>query len=158
MGDWLTTQQFKALDTDDVNLSYERFCDIVKCNMRNHLPSKRVRIDGCRWSHRHTPKPWWTKRLTELWDTRCIRSYHLFCSNSTVDKHESREQFKVTQYTFEQVVKDAKRQYWLQQQRHLLTINQCSEFWKSMGNVRISTSSKKIFLGRLFIVMVLFVR
>ena len=57
MGDQLTTEQFEALDTHDVNLSYERFCDIVKLNMNNHSPSKRVRIDGCRRSHRHTPKP-----------------------------------------------------------------------------------------------------
>ena len=142
MGDRLTTEHFEAIDTDDVNLSYERFCDIVKRNMSNHLPSKRVRIDDCRRSHRHTPKPWWTTWLTELWDIRCI-AYHLFCSNSTVDKHESREQFKVAQYTFDQAVKDAKRQYWLHQQRHLLTINQNSELWKSMGNVGIRTSSNK---------------
>ena len=51
--------------------------------------------------------------------------------------------FKVAQYTFDQAVKDAKRQYWLQQQRHLLTINQNSEFWKSIGNVGIRTSSNK---------------
>ena len=72
-----------------------------------------------------------------------LHIYHLFCSNSTVDKHESREQFKVAQYTFDQAVKDAKRQYWLQQQHHLLTINQNSEFWKSMRNVGISTASNK---------------
>ena len=128
MGDWLTTQQFEALDTDDVHLSYERFCDIVKRIMRNHLPSKRVRIDGCRRSHRHTPNPWWTTRLTELWHTRCIA---LFCINGTVDKRESREQFKAAQYTFDQAVKD----YYIN--------NQSSEFWKTMGNVGISTSSNK---------------
>ena len=142
-------ENFTASVTSSVHsaLRHEvsRICtilDIVKRNMSNQLPSKRVRIDDCRRSHRHTPKPWWTTRLTELWDTRCI-AYHLFCSNSTVDKHESREQFKVAQYTFDQAVKDAKRQYWLQQQRHLLTINQNSEFWKSMGNVGISTASNK---------------
>ena len=47
IGDWLTTEQFEATDTDDVNLSYERICDIVKRNMSNHRHSKRVRIDGC---------------------------------------------------------------------------------------------------------------
>ena len=93
-------EQFEAINTDDANLSYERFCDILKRNMSNHLSSKRVRVDGCGWSYRHTPKPWWTTRLTELWDTRCI-AYHLYCSNSTADKRENHEQLKVAQYTFD---------------------------------------------------------
>ena len=54
MCDQKTLQDLTVLSTHDINDSYNRFSNTVKCNMNEHLPSKRVRMNGEKRNHHHT--------------------------------------------------------------------------------------------------------
>ena len=67
----------------------------------------------------------------------------MLCKCSIENKRGPNDRFKEAQHSFDVAVKEAKRQYWHDQQKHLLSINQNSEFWKTMGNVGISKHKHK---------------
>ena len=68
-------------------------------------------------------------------------SHNLLCKCSIENKRGCND--RKAQHSFGVAVKEAKRQYWLDQQKHLLSINQNSEFWKTMGKVRINKQEHK---------------
>ena len=140
MCDQKTVHDLTVLSAHDTNDSYSRFCNTVKCNMNEHLPSKHVRISGEKRNYHHTLKPWWTTQLNDLWSIRCT-AHNLLCKCNFENKRDCEDRFKEAQHSFDGAVKEAKRQYWYDQQKHLLSINQNSEFWKTMGNVGISTAT-----------------
>ena len=80
--------------------------------------------------------------MNDLWSIRCT-AHNLLCKCNIENKRNRKDRFKEAQHSFDGAVKEAKRQYWYDQQKHLLSINKNSEFWKTMGNVGISKHEHK---------------
>ena len=137
-----TVQDLTVLSTHDINNLYSRFCNTVKCNMNEYLPLKHVRISGEKQNYHHTLKPWWTTQLKDLRSFRCT-AHNLLYKCNIENKRDRKDRFKEAQHSYDGAMKEAKRQYWYDQQKHLLSINQNSEFWKMMGNVGISKHEHK---------------
>ena len=53
MCDQKALQDLTARRAHDINDSHNRFCNTVKCNMIEYLPSKRVGMSGEKRNHHH---------------------------------------------------------------------------------------------------------
>ena len=115
--------------------SYSEFCNSIITEMEKLLPVKYVTVNTNTQKKRYNwYKPWWTEKLTELWDVRCAAERGM--SGGTND----RQIFIKHQRNFDQEARSAKRHYWYQQQQELLETRLSTDFWKTMGRIGISQS------------------
>ncbi len=124
-----------------INASYATFCSIVKYNMNSFLSSRHIVIGEHKQPH-HSNKPWWSVTLTELWNSKCELE-QVYCNSSELDKFENRAIFIAAQKLFDRAVSNAKRQYWYQEQQHLMTLTHSGDFWKKIGKFGIKNKSNK---------------
>ena len=124
----------------NINQSYVDFCGIVKSETEANLSFKCITLNDNKHAQgRSRAKPWWSDKLTELWNLRCEAESRTGLIDS------GRQLFLHCQRNVDREVRDAKRQYWCQQQQELLEIKESFEFWKTMGRVGIShTQTRKI--------------
>ena len=125
-------------DLDDV---YNDWCCIVKSSMYNNLTS-RVIISGLNNKKRRPGKPWWSEKLTDLWNTVCLaEKTWLSCKEKRV-KNELKSLYVAKRKIFDREVQRAKRSHWYSLQSQLL--DECavdnSRFWKSIGKIGVNCS------------------
>ena len=119
----------------DITNSYSEFCNSIITEMEELLPVKYVTVTTNPQKKRYNRyKPWWTEKLTELWDMRCAAERGMRGGRSTIN----RQIFIEHQRNFDQEVRSAKRRYWYQQQQELLETRLSTDFWKTMGRIGIS--------------------
>ena len=99
----------------DIDQSYVTFCNIVRSEMDTQLPVKCITLKDDKQKHDITrAKPWWSDRLTELWNLRCNAERCM----GTVDN--DRQLFLERQRDLDREIKAAKRLYWFQRQQELI--------------------------------------
>ena len=124
----------------NINQSYVDFSRIVKYEREANLTFKSVTLNDNKHAQgRSRAKPWWSDKLTELWDLRCEVEFRIGLLDN------GRQLFLHCQRNVDREVRAAKRQYWYQQQQELLEVKESFEFWKTIGRVGISqTQTHKI--------------
>ena len=95
--------------------SYVDFCGIVQSEMEANLSFKCTTLsDNKQAQGRSRAKPWWSAKLTELWNWYCE-------AESRIGLIENgRQLFLHCQHNVDREVRAAKRQYWGQQQQQEL--------------------------------------
>lgn len=128
----------------DIDNIYLDWCNIVKDNMYSKLSYKTVNISS---SHRkrRAGKPWWSDKLSDLWNIMCHNERKwLDCKNRS-DKLHLKSVYISSRKIFDHEVQRCKRIYWYSMQNDLL--NDCkvdsNQFWKSIGKIGIGYSKNK---------------
>ena len=90
----------------DITNLYSEFCNSIKTEMEDFLPVKYVTVNTNTQKKRYNRyKPWWTEKLTELWDMRSAAERGMSgCTND-------RQIFIEHKRNFDQEVRSAKRHY-----------------------------------------------
>ena len=128
------------LNITDINQSYNEFCSILKLEMDDSLPAKHITINSNPSYNRHTRyKPWWTERLTILWDLRCKAERDM----NTFVIQDGKQKYLEYQKQFDRAVRDAKRQYWNEQQQELIQMKMSRDFWKTFGKAGVQNEKKQ---------------
>ena len=100
-----------------LNDSYDKFCGTVKRHMNKRLPSKRIPVNSNR------TRRYRSDELSALASDH-NQSEKIFSSSNLQERSVCKAQFLLDQRALDNAVKDAKRQYWSQQQHALLALNQ----------------------------------
>ena len=82
---------------------------------------------------RRVAKPWWSDRLTELWNNFCnAEKLWLHCADKA-RKSQLKVQYSETRKLFDREVQRSKRLYWYKMQCELVenATSDHVEFWKS---------------------------
>ena len=99
----------------NINQSYVNLSRIVKSEMEANLAFKSVTLNDNKHAQgRSRAKPWWSDKLTELWNLRCEAESRIRLIEN------GRQLFLHCQRNVDREVRAAKRQYWYQQQQELL--------------------------------------
>ena len=109
---------------------------VISVNLLDtQLPIKCITLKDDKQKYGKTrAKPWWSDRLTELWNMRCNAERCM----GTIDN--GRQLFLERQRDLDREIRAAKRLYWLQQQQELIEMKNSPDFWKTIGRVGISQS------------------
>ena len=128
------------LNITNINQSYNKFFSILKLEMDDSLPAKHITINSNPSYNRHTRyKPCWTERLTILWDLRCKAERDMY----TFVSQDGKQKYLEYQKQFNRAVRDAKRQYWNEQQQALIQMKMSRDFWKTFGKAEIQKKNNR---------------
>ena len=130
----------------NIDSAYDSWCNILKSEMYERLPYKSVRM-GCGNKRRRVGKPWWSDKLSDLWNDMCSHETRwLKCTTPSQKVINFKSAFITARRIFDREVQRAKRFYWYTLQNDMLkeeNKNQ-TEFWKNIGKEGISQTKKNI--------------
>ena len=133
-------------DQHAIDAAYGAFCDTVRSEMEAKLPRKKCALlaTGTVNKRRRVGKPWWNESLTVLWNGMCTAEKAWHRTNGK-DKHKLRADFVQKRRELDKQVQRAKREYWYQQQRDLLSMNSNDpkSFWKKIGHIGVGNERKQ---------------
>ncbi|XP_060597913.1 uncharacterized protein LOC132751716 [Ruditapes philippinarum] len=132
---------------NDVNIAYDKWCEIVKNAMYENVPYKSIKIGPGTGSKKRRPgKPWWTDNLSDLWCKLSIAEKQWLQCYNRADRVSFKAKYVSIRKQFDAEVQRAKRRHWYNLQKDIL--NECnvdrSSFWKSVGRIGITQANKKI--------------
>ncbi len=88
-------------------------------------------------------KPWWTDKLTELWNVNCDAERE-WSKVVGVEKIRLKANMRAAQKVFDKQVNNAKRAYWQKNQEELMQLNSPDpkEFWKRIGKIDMAVERR----------------
>lgn len=129
--------ELETVTTEQMNNVYDMFCDVVKTEMSDKLPCKRITVyDGSNNKKKRIKKPWWTEELTVLWNDMCVAEKNWV---KTRNKKEFKSVFIMKRKTFDKEVQRSKRRHWYKLQSDILTEMKTDRatFWKKIGKIGV---------------------
>ena len=125
---------------------YSHLMRSIKEEMVQSLSHRTVIVkSGSSNRKRKTKKPWWTTRLTELWNGQCDAEKSMLKSKSRTERKGLRKRFIEKRKLFNREVQRSKRAYTLQSHveiEYLETTNP-NLFWKEIGKIGIGQERRK---------------
>ncbi len=129
--------QRRETDQNNLDAQYQEFCDIVTNEMDRRLVSKTVKLQaGGSNKKRKVKQPWWTPRLTELWNEFCVADTR-WRKSKGVEKMTLKADMKCKQKSLDKAIQFAKRRYWREKQNDMLTdfAGDRKRFWRKVGRL-----------------------
>ena len=110
--------------------------------MYDNLPYKTI-LTGVSNKRRKIGKPWWSDRLTNLWNDVCIAERSWLRCDEKHCKSVRKSNYISKRKLFDSEVQRAKRKHWFSMQTDL--VNECNlhdvTFWKTIGTKQKETYS-----------------
>jgi hypothetical protein len=129
----------------DIDSIYSDWCTIIKENMYNILPFKKINFSHKSNKKRRPGKAWWSDRLTVLWTRMSTDEKNWLKCTHRSEKIRLKSIYVTSRKLFDREVQKAKRFYWYSLQNDLL--NDCkvdsTSFWKSIGKIGVGFSKTK---------------
>jgi len=141
----LKLEQSYRIQTD-IDSAYMDICTIIKDEMYEKISHKKVYVQSSyNNKKRKICKPWWSERLSELWNSQCKAEREWLKSSDMSVKKHLKSVFITARRMFDREVQRSKRAHWASFQADLLAEceNNQQEFWKSMGRIGIAQTRRK---------------
>ena len=104
----------------DIDDAYTSWCNIVQDEMYGKLPYKTINMSCKGNKKRRTLKPWWSEKLTELWNNLCTREKIWLNCTDKAQKTLLKKQYSDARKSFDREVQRSKRFYWYKMQCDLV--------------------------------------
>ena len=109
------------------------------------MMSYRTILSGVSNKKRKVEKPWWSDRLSNLWNDVCIAECLWLRCNEKHCKSLFKSNYISKRKLFDSEVQRSKRKHWFKIQSEL--INECNShdesFWKTIGRVGVGQNRKQ---------------
>lgn len=130
----------------ELNSLYDKFCTVIKEEMKLKLNPKTYRLSSGINSNkkRHCKKPWWTDELSHLWNVQC-EAEGKWRGLRGASRAPAKAIWKKARCRFDKKYKLAKRLYWQKMQADILSQqrNDQQQFWKTFGRIGVGNERKK---------------
>ena len=125
---------------EEMDEHYKQLKDIIISEMKANGAYRKVKIrkQARQRDNRREAKPWWSEKLTHLWNNYQTAEKNLVNAKKDV-KYEARKQLQLTRKLFDQEVQKAKRIFWRNEQISLLEKHKKdpAKFWKDIGKIGV---------------------
>ncbi|XP_046346975.1 uncharacterized protein LOC124127630 [Haliotis rufescens] len=130
-------------DQTSINKAFESFAEVVLCEMKEHLPSRKVVHYSVRKKCKYK-KQWWNLELADLWKNLC-EAERLWCKSNGPRKQQLKSIYVARRKTFDKECKRAKRVHVKKtlQDMEELCKSDPGEFWRKIGQVGIGNERRK---------------
>jgi hypothetical protein len=109
--------------------------------MYRKLPNKNIHYGSSNKKHR-PGKPWWSDKLTDLWNNVCIAEKTWLSCTDVSEKRSFKTVYINKRKIFDRVQR-AKRLHWYSLQTQL--VDECNidpvQFWKSFGEIGVNVKT-----------------
>ena len=111
--DIILSLELQNLTNNDIDNAYIHFVELLKDEMGKCLESKIVNVShGFNNKKRRIKKPWWSDKLSGLWNDMCVAEKKMLRCVSLAEKRELRKVFTSKRKLFDQETQRLKRNYW----------------------------------------------
>ena len=125
--------------------NYTDFVCMIKQEMHQKVNHKKNKIRiGLNNKKRRIKKPWWSEKLTVIWNELCVKEKSMLKSDIK-SKRTKRDEFLRQRKVFNREVQKAKRKIWKQKQIEIeqLETSDQKSFWKEIGKIGVGQERNK---------------
>ncbi|CAG2258008.1 unnamed protein product [Mytilus edulis] len=146
--DLISSLEVQSANCSEIDQIYSDFVNLLKVEMTENLSYKVIKMSSGLLSNkrRRIKKPWWTDKLTQLWNNVCVAEKAMLGSKSDSRKRQCRIEFIDKRKTFDREAQRAKRTHWRKQMVEIddMETTNHSEFWKKIGRIGVGTERRKL--------------
>ncbi|CAG2193143.1 ACAD9 [Mytilus edulis] len=146
--DLISSLEVQSANCSEIDQIYSDFVNLLKVEMTENLSYKVIKMSSGLLSNkrRRIKKPWWTDKLTQLWNNVCVAEKAMLESKSDSRKRQCRIEFIDKRKTFDREAQRAKRTHWRKQMVEIddMETTNHSEFWKKIGRIGVGTERRKL--------------